>query len=115
LAVPINDPSIGWATYRVGQYTTAWPDQATARKLVRLERRLELGMEGQRFFDLRRWGEATATSVVNTYLTKEKTRRSYKTAQLPFATRNMYFPIPQIEIDLARVGGVERLVQNTGW
>jgi len=115
LAVPINDASIGWATYRVGQYGTAWPDQATARKLVRLERRLELGMEGQRFFDLRRYGEATATSVINTYLTKEKTRRSYKTAQLPFATRNMYFPIPQIEIDLARVGGVERLVQNTGW
>jgi tetratricopeptide (TPR) repeat protein len=115
LAVPINDSSIGWATYRVGQYVTPWPDQATARNLVRLERRLELGMEGQRFFDLRRYGEATATSVINTYLTEEKTRRSYKTAQLPFATRHMYYPIPQIEIDLARVGGVDRLVQNPGW
>ncbi|MDB4900708.1 MAG: RagB/SusD protein, partial [Gemmatimonadetes bacterium] len=29
IAVPINDPSITWATYRVGQYTTPW-DQATA-------------------------------------------------------------------------------------
>jgi len=115
LAVPINDASIAWATYKVGQYVTPWPDQATARKLVRLERRLELGMEGQRFFDLRRWGEATATSVINTYLTEEKTRRSYKTAQLPFATRYMYYPIPQIEIDLAKVGGVNRLVQNPGW
>lgn len=115
LAVPINDASIAWATYSVGQYVTPWPDQATARTLVRLERRLELGMEGQRFFDLRRYGEATATSVINTYLTEEKTRRSYKTAQLPFATRHMYYPIPQIEIDLARVGGVDRLVQNPGW
>jgi len=115
LAVPINDASIAWATYRVGQYTVPWASQAIARNAVRLERRLELGMEGQRFFDLRRWGVATATQVINDYLTEEKTRRSYKTAQLPFATRNMFFPIPPIEIDLSRVGGVDRLVQNTGW
>jgi hypothetical protein len=115
LAVPINDASIAWATYRVGQYTVPWATQAIARNAVRLERRLELGMEGQRFFDLRRWGVATATQVINDYLTEEKTRRSYKTAQLPFATRNMFFPIPPIEIDLSRVGGVDRLVQNTGW
>src|SRR6266850_711564 len=115
LAVPINDSSIVWATYKVGQYVTPWPDQATARNAVRMERRLELGMEGQRFFDLRRYGQAYATAVINTYLTEEKTRRTYKTAQLPFAARNMYFPIPPIEIDLSRVGGVDRLVQNTGW
>jgi len=115
LAVPINDSSIVWATYKVGQYVTPWPDQATARNAVRIERRLELGMEGQRFFDLRRYGQAYATAVINTYLTEEKTRRTYKTAQLPFAARNMYFPIPPIEIDLSRVGGVDRLVQNTGW
>lgn len=115
LAVAINDTSIGWATYKVGQYVTAWPDQATARTAVRLERRLELGMEGQRFFDLRRWGAAVATQTINDYLTVEKTRRSYKTAQIPYAARNGYFPIPPIEIDLSRVGGVDRLVQNTGW
>jgi len=27
----------------------------------------------------------------------------------------MYFPIPPIEVDLSKVGGVEKLVQNTGW
>lgn len=115
LAVPINDASIGWATYKVGPYTVAWPDQATAREAVRLERRLELGMEGQRFFDLRRYGEVYATATINTYLTEEKTRRTYKTAQIPFASKNMFFPIPPTEIDLSRAGGQDMLHQNTGW
>ena len=115
LAVPINDASIGWATYRVAQYTVPWATQAIARNAVRIERRLEFGMEGQRFFDLRRWGFATAQGTISTYLTEELTRRSYKSAQVAFAARNMFFPIPQVEIDLSRVGGVDRLVQNTGW
>ena len=114
LAVPINDPSIGWATYKVSTYP-AFSTQAQARRAVQIERRLELGMEGQRFFDLRRYGQAIATATINDYLTVEKTRRPYKTAQLPFAVRNMYYPIPPIEIDLSKVGGQERLTQNTGW
>jgi hypothetical protein len=65
IAVPINDLSITWATYRVGQYP-AGLSQAQAREAVRAERRLELAMEGQRFFDLRRWGIAEQT--LNDYL-----------------------------------------------
>ena len=54
-------------------------DQATARQNVRIERRLELAMEGQRFFDLRRWGIADV--MLNSYLNgmaggAEKTRRT---------------------------------------
>jgi len=114
MAVPINDSTIQWATYKVGLYPT-FGTQAIGREAVRLERRLELGMEGQRFFDLRRYGQAYATTTINTYLTEEATRRSYKAAQSPFAVRNMYFPIPPIQIDLSRVGGVDRLTQNPGW
>jgi len=114
LAVPINDASIAWATYEVGQYP-AFATQAEARNAVRIERRLELGMEGQRFFDLRRWGETFATTTINTYLTEESTRRSYKTAQLAFATRNMFFPIPPLQIDLSKVGTTSMLTQNFGW
>ncbi len=116
LAVPINDPSIKWATYEVGQYATAW-DQATARTAVRYERRLELAMEGQRFFDLRRWGTAYATQTINDYLTVEKTaaRRSYKTAQVPYSAQHDRYPIPQIQIDLSKVAGQCTLQQNPGW
>ena len=116
LAVPINDASIKWATYRVGLYTLAdWPDQATARQAIHIERRLELGMEGQRTFDLRRYGVTEAQTTMLDYLTKEKTRRGYKTAQAVFETKHMLFPIPQIEIDLSKVGTQSMRTQNPGW
>lgn len=40
-----------------------------ARQCVRWERRLEMAMEDNRFFDLRRWG--VASQVINDYFTKE--------------------------------------------
>ena len=116
IAVPINDPTIKWATYKVGLYTLAdWPDAATALRAIHLERRLELGMEGQRLFDLRRYGPTEAQTTMTTYLTKEMTRRTYKIAQTPYETKHNLFPIPQIEIDLSKVGGTSVLTQNTGW
>ena len=113
IAVPINDPSITWALYRLGQYTTPFPDQAFARTAVRYERRLELAMEGQRFFDLRRWG--IADQVLNAYLAVEKNRRLYLAAAQPFANRHRYYPIPAIQIELSKVGNESRLTQNEGW
>jgi len=44
-------------------------DKETARKCLRWERRLEMGMEGSRFFDLRRWGIASET--LNNYFKSE--------------------------------------------
>ena len=113
IAVPINDPSITWATYSVGQYPGPWTVQADARTAVRLERKLELGMEGQRFFDLRRYGGAD--TVINNYVTVEKNRRAYLTAAQAFSARHSLFPIPPIQIELSKVGGTETLVQNPGW
>jgi len=118
IAVSLTDSSIRWATYKVSPYTTPWPDQPTARNAVRIERRLELAMEGQRLFDLRRYGGPYAQQVMTAYLTAEMTpaRRAYKGAQVPYATPlNDYYPIPQVEIDLSTVAGVKRLAQNPGW
>lgn len=112
-AVPINDPSVTWATYRIGTYTAPFATQADARTAVRYERRLELAMEGQRFFDLRRWGIAQTT--LNAYLAVERTRRSYLTGADAFAARHNLFPIPAIQIQLSKVGTENRLTQNAGW
>src|SRR5713226_171939 len=112
MAVPINDPKIQWATYRVGLYPT-FPDQATARNAVRIERRLELGMEGKRFFDLRRWGIATQT--ITDYVTIETTRRSYLNAATPFTSKYNLYPIPSLQIELSKVGSTSTLQQNPGW
>ena len=113
IAVPINDASITWATYSVGQYPGPWTVQADARTAVHLERKLELGMEGQRFFDLRRYGGAD--TVINNYVAVEKDRRTYLAAAQVFTARHSLFPIPAIQIELSKSGGAETLVQNPGW
>jgi len=112
MAVPINDPVIKWATYKVGLYPT-FPDPTFARNAVRIERKIELAMEGQRFFDLRRWGIADTT--INNFLAVEKNRRSFLTAATPFATRYHLYPIPSLQIELSKVGGTSTLQQNPGW
>ena len=98
------------ANYQVGLYP-AFTDQAAAIAAVRLERRLELAMEGQRFFDLARWG--VAPQVINDYITKEGRVISTIANNFvtPFQPFNAIFPIPQSSIDLSQ--GV--LIQNPGY
>jgi len=126
MAIAPNDPRITWATYRIGLYPS-FPDANYAREAVRMERRLELAMEGQRLFDLRRYGMTYAKSVINGYLTgtgaapwgsnggREDTRRTYKTSAEAFADRHRFYAIPQDQIDVSKVGGNETLKQNPGW
>jgi starch-binding outer membrane protein, SusD/RagB family len=117
IAVPINDPSITWANYEIGLYPS-FPNQAYAREAVRAERRLELAMEGQRLFDLRRWG--TFVAELNGYINgigggAEETRRLYKASAATVEPKHGLYPIPQVQIDLSKVGTTETLTQNTGW
>lgn len=112
--------SITWATYRVSTYPL-FPTQVYARDAVRAERRVELALEGQRLFDLRRWGIADAT--LNAYINggpgsgggAEKTRRLYLANAEAFGTRHRWHPLPNIQIQLSKVGTESRLTQNTGW
>ena len=113
IAVDPNHSSITWADYEIGQYLVPWTNQADARTRVRYERRLELAMEGQRFFDLKRWGIADQT--LNAYVAVERNRRPYLQAAAAFEPRHMRFPIPPIQIELSEVDGTPRLTQNPGW
>ncbi len=102
-----------WGLYRIGQYA-AFADQATARQAVRIERRLELAMEGQRFFDLRRWG-GSDTAIAN-YVAKERNRVPYLSGATTYTLpKYLRYPIPSVQIELSRVGTEDRLQQNTGW
>jgi starch-binding outer membrane protein, SusD/RagB family len=112
IAVPIDDASITWATYRVEPYPS-FPDQTYARTAVRFERRLELAMEGHRFFDLRRWG--VAKQVMNDYMAVEKTRRTYIEKSQGYQDKHDLYPLPQNQIDLSAKDKVPQLKQNPGW
>lgn len=101
------------ANYKVGLYTATWTDQAVARKAVRFERRIELGMEGHRFFDLVRWGVAAAEK--NAYYAREKAKRSYLTGATFTAGKNEIFPIPAKAITQSAKDGTPTLKQNPGY
>jgi starch-binding outer membrane protein, SusD/RagB family len=101
------------ANYVIKEYTAAWTDQALARKAVRFEERLELGMEGNRRFDLVRWG--IADQVMNAYYTVEGTKRAYLKGSTFVKGKHEYFPIPIQEILNSQVAGKATLTQNSGY
>lgn len=97
------------ANYYIDLYNTAWSDKVTAAKAVRFERRLELALEGHRFFDLVRWG--IVAQYMSDYINTEKNRLPNNLTGVSFtANKNEYFPIPQQEIDLN-----PKLQQNPGY
>ena len=95
--------------YPVGGASDPFGAQNTARAAVHFERKLELGMEGHRFFDLVRWDEAETT--LNAYLNYEKTILLQLQGASFDATDKLY-PIPQRQIDLS---GADILIQNPGY
>ncbi|MBB4078697.1 tetratricopeptide (TPR) repeat protein [Lewinella aquimaris] len=119
IPVPLDDPVITWATYSVEPYTQPWTDAVAAREAVRLERRLELALEGRRLFDLRRYAiHDNSNYFVETltdYLAVEKTRRPFLQQANTPTTDNYYFPIPSTAILRSQVDGVPTLRQNPGY
>lgn len=101
------------ANYVIGQYTAPWTDQATARKAVQFEQRLEFGMEGHRRFDLVRWG--IADQVLNAYYAAEASKRNYLRGVQFVKGKHEYFPIPIQEILNSKKDGKETLTQNPGY
>ena len=91
--------------YEVRPYTDAeWSSEAFARQAVRWERRLELAMEGWRFFDLVRWGNAA--DVLNPYFAKEATRIAAYTDQgkliAKYDAGDEFLPIPNTQLVLSK-------------
>lgn len=86
-----NYPSDYGVKFNISTYNGSY-SQEDALKIVKMERRLEMGMESERFFDLVRWGEAE--KVLNKYFAEEANKCSiYGDAHFT-ANKNEYLPIP---------------------
>ena len=103
--------------YAIAPYPSgAFGDKAYALNAIRMERRLELAMEGQRFFDLVRYG--TADVELNAYATYEHQIKNcyiFDNVRTFTKGKSELFPIPQNQIDILNGGGTINLKQNPGY
>lgn len=104
-----ENPNQYAANYKIEEYPAEGWSKDYARKALRHEYRLEKALEGERFFDLVRWG--VAESTLNDYFKEEKSKRSYYKEAKFTAGRDEYFPIPQAQINFS--GGLYK--QNAGY
>jgi hypothetical protein len=80
---------------------TLYATKDALREYIRHERRIELAMEGHRYFDLKRWNIAAA---------KFAAVKNPAGVSLVFGEKNNVLPYPQGEIDKNKL-----LVQNSGY
>ena len=93
--------------YAVGTYNGSYTKEE-AMKIVKMERRLELAMESERFLDLVRWGDAA--TVLNKYFTAESAKLDFLSGAHFTADKNEYLPIPFEQISSSN----GRYTQNCG-
>lgn len=98
------------ANYVISTYDDVWTSADAARTAVRMERMLELGMEGHRFYDLVRWN--TVQAELDFYFALDGTLLSAALGGASFTDKHKLLPIPQDQIDLV---GSDILIQNPGF
>ena len=109
VTMPDGSPA---ANYVIAEYPAGaapFDGQANARLALQLERKIELGMEGHRFFDLVRWG--IAKPYLDNFLNYESQKRSAAYQGSSFDAHNVLYPVPLRQIDLMR----GQLSQNPGY
>ena len=104
-----NNPSKDAANYLINEYPATGWTQEYAREALRFETRLEKAMEGERFFDLVRWGIAAET--MNSYILKEKENRVYYSTAKFTLGRDEYLPISKPQYNFSQ----GNYVQNPGY
>lgn len=104
-----NDSSKDAANYNIGLYPASGWTQDYARKALRTETRLEKAFEGERYFDLVRWG--IAGDVMTKYIDNEKDNRTYYNNAAFKAQKDEYYPIPTNQYNFS--GGI--YTQNPGY
>lgn len=122
------DPTKGFTTTPAANYVinnyVAFASKTEALQAIRFERKLELSMEGQRYFDLVRWDSATKAGKtglpydlvadLSAYISKEKAKRNHL-ADASFTAKYKYEPIPEYVITQSTHGGKKMIDQSAEW
>jgi len=99
------------APYPVGTFASKGKDFAL--KAIYFERKLELGLEGHRYYDISTWG--IASQVMTAYYAYESPLTTDLVGASFASGKNEYYPIPQAQIDLTRKNGEVTLKQNPNY
>ncbi|MDR2234352.1 MAG: RagB/SusD family nutrient uptake outer membrane protein [Tannerella sp.] len=104
-ALPVNIIMLDGApaaNYKVSEYPAshaAFSDRETCIKAVRMERKLELAMEGQRWFDLVRYGGDYMSQATGDYMKYEAQFIDKFNNRVPLAANKTMFPVPSTQIN----------------
>ncbi len=90
-----NYPNKYGVHFAIGKYNGNYSKDETMR-IVKMERRLELAMESERFFDLVRWGDAA--TVINRFYSSEGAKMNFLGGSQFTANKNEYLPVPYEQI-----------------
>jgi hypothetical protein len=113
--------------YVVGQYPAgAFADKTFALTAIHFERKIELGMEGMRWYDLQRWDGASVAdpitgsdgsmaAEINAFFASDVNINSQLQGAHFTPGKNEYYAIPQAELDKSKSQGSEQLIQNAGY
>ncbi len=114
----VMDGAVPAANYSISTYP-AVGTQAEMRARLRMERKLELGEEGHRFFDLIRWNKQTpgyAKEEIDAYFDYEAPKipsGAFLNPKCSFTNnQDEFLPLPQAQIDLL---GADIMKQNPGY
>jgi len=117
VTLPNGSPA---ANYRIAVYPSshvAYTDKATCIAAVRMERKLELAMEGSRWFDLQRWGGDYMAQELRSYIDYERQYIPKFAGATPLPAAKTMFPIPDGEVQTMGNddNGNPYLVQPSAW
>ena len=123
-ALPVNiiklEAGTPAANYKISEYPSthaAFSNKDVCIKAIRMERKLELAMEGERWFDLVRYGGDVMSAELKAYVDYERKYLSKYAAAAVLSPAKTMFPIPDEQIQT--VGNDENgqpyLVQPEAW
>jgi len=96
------------ANYVIAEYPGSFANTAEAMHAIKFERKLELGQEGHRYYDLQRWGDVVSelSRIMAYEITMPWSNLCY--AGQSIGSEDVNLPVPQRQIDVSN----NILIQN---